>query len=144
MKDIFKVDGISYNVIVPENGIKRSFAVTDTDNAGRAVTGEMIRDIIGTYFNYSIDIKCKKGFESDYYNLYNVVASPVDSHYITVPFHNGYLAFEAYVTGGEDVLKSMANNNEWEVMTLNFIAVKPQWYHDGYLTGYDGSVTING
>lgn len=135
-KRIFAVDGSAYNVYVPEEGITRNFEIADTDNAGRAVTGEMIRDIIGTYYNYTIEIY---GFPNDmdsYYTLYNVLSSPIDYHLLHVPYNGGVLNFKAYVTNGQDKLKTMKNGNKWKGLSVNFIAMKPQWRHDGTLTGY--------
>ena len=135
-KRIFAVDGSFYNVLVPEDGITRNFQIADTDNAGRAVTGEMIRDIIGTYYNYTIEIYAKPDDMESYYNLYNVLSSPVDSHLLHVPYNDGILNFKAYVTNGQDRIKTMRDGQRWKGLSVNFIAMKPQWRHDGSLTGY--------
>ena len=54
MKPVFKVDGVSYNVIVPEGGLKRQGRVLDGESVGRMLSGRMMRDIVGTYYNYAI------------------------------------------------------------------------------------------
>ena len=132
----FKIDGIAYDVFVPEEGIKRGFSVTDTDNAGRAINGDMIRDIIGTFYNYTIDIYPKKDNPSDYWKLYNLLSAPKEYYELTVPFNGGWLMYKAYITNGQDVLKTMKNGNKWRGLSVNFISMTPQWKPDGILEGY--------
>ena len=55
-QDIFSIDGRYFNVFIPQDGIERNFAVVDTDDAGRVLTGAMERDIIGTFYNYTIKL----------------------------------------------------------------------------------------
>lgn len=125
MKSVFTVDGISYNVIV--TSLKRSFQVLDTDKAGRAKSGSMIRDIIGTYYNYSIEIEPHSGAYSEYDRLYEVLSSPdKDFHTVTFPYGQDTLTFKAYVTDGEDELLVRDNGNRWSGLTLKFVAKKPQ------------------
>lgn len=123
----FVLDGKSYNVFVPESGIKRSGQVLDGDNAGRTQSGVMIRDIIGTYYNYSIEIDTSKTERAEYDALYQVLTAPVDSHTLTVPYAQETLTFQAYVTSAEDTLETMVDgNNLWGGLKINFIAMKPQ------------------
>ena len=58
-KRAFTVDNVAYDVFIPENGIKRQGRVLDGDNVGRTKAGDMIRDIIGTYYNYEIQVDAK-------------------------------------------------------------------------------------
>lgn len=123
----FVLDGKSYNVFVPESGIKRSGQVLDGDNAGRTQSGVMIRDIIGTYYNYSIEIDTSKTERAEYDALYQVLTAPVDSHTLTVPYAQETITFQAYVTSAEDTLETMADgHNLWSGLKINFIAMKPQ------------------
>lgn len=124
MQDIVSIDGVYYDVIIPENGIKRSFSVADTDQAGRNVTGAMIRDIIGTFYNYTISMKIKN--RSDYDALYEILSAPDDYHIITVPYGQYTLTFKAYVTEGEDTLRIKTNSySDWTELSINFIAMEP-------------------
>ena len=123
----FTLDGVSYNVFVPEDGIKRSGQVLDGDNAKRSQNGHMIRDIIGTYYNYTIDLDTSQTDVEEYDKLYEVLTAPVDYHTLKVPYGQETLTFKAYVTGAEDTLRSMAGGvNLWHGLSINFIAMKPQ------------------
>lgn len=123
----FILDGKTYNVRVPEGGIKRSGQVLDGDKAGRAQNGAMIRDIIGTYYNYTIEFDTSAASSSEYDELYNALTAPVDYHTLVIPYGQTTLAFKAYVTSAEDTLRSMAGGvNRWEGLSAKFIAMKPQ------------------
>ena len=123
------IDGKFYNVILPSNGVKRSFSILDGENSGRVQTGDMVRDIIGTYYNYSLEIEQDPQYPKDYDDLYEVVSNPVDYHTIIVPYAQGIYQFEAYVTDGEDTLNFISQNNNfynWSGLSLNFVAMKPK------------------
>lgn len=119
------MDGVEYpNIHIVS--LKRSFQVLDGENAGRVMTGEMDRDIIGTYYNYSCEIDASGADRDEYDNFYEAISAPVDSHSITVPFAQETITFDAYVTNGDDELLSMFDDNEWSGLSFNFIAMAPQ------------------
>lgn len=122
------VDGVSYSKIhVTE--LKRSFSVLDGPNSSRALTGEMRRDIIGTYYNYSLTLvpDQSQGSISQYDALYEVLSAPEESHTIKVPYAQGYKTFRAYVTSGDDALMYKGpSSSKWDGLTVNFIAMSPE------------------
>lgn len=122
----FLLDGVSYNVMVPEGGLKRSGRVLDGDNAGRLQSGRMQRDIIGTYYNYSMQIDTSRLNVSQYDALYQVLTAPVDYHAVVMPYGQGTLSFQAYVSNVDDELILMQNGrNLWGNLSVNFIAMEP-------------------
>ena len=125
---IFSIDGKEYNVTVPAGGIQRSFSVLDTDKSGRSQSGDMIRDIIGTYYNYSIEINTKMLNYDEYDKLYEVISSPTEYHILTVPYGQETLTFKAYVTSGSDSfdVQGKDGKRKWKGLKLNFIAMSPQ------------------
>ena len=125
---IFSIDGKEYNVTVPSGGIQRSFSVLDTDKSGRSQSGDMIRDIIGTYYNYSIEINTKMLNYDEYDQLYEIISSPTEYHILTVPYGQTTLTFKAYVTSGSDSfdVKGKDGKIRWKGLKLNFIAMSPQ------------------
>lgn len=135
MPKVFTVDGTEYDVKVPEEGITRNFEVADTENSGRSTTGVMIRDVIGTFYNYTIQIFPNKNNPNAYYTLYNILSSPTESHSLKVPYNGGWLTFNAYVTSGSDVVRTLKNRT-WKGLSLNFVAMSPQWSYGGSLQGY--------
>lgn len=125
MPNVLVMDGREYpNIHI--YSLKRSFQILDGENAGRVMTGEMDRDIIGTYYNYSCVIDGSAADREEYDNFYEAITAPVDSHDITVPFAQGDVTFKAYVTQGNDELISAYDENEWGNLNFNFIAMAPQ------------------
>lgn len=121
---VFKLDGTEYNVIV--TSLQRKASVLDGDNAGRTLSGRMERDIIGTYYNYTMQVDTKGLAVEDYDALYEVLSAPVDFHTVTVPYGQGTLTFEAYVDNVDDELKQMQEGRSlWGGLSFSFIAMAP-------------------
>ena len=126
-QDLFAVDGTFYNVKIPSGGIKRNFQVLDDDTAGRVMSGEMHRSIIGTYYNYTIDLDTSHMSRSEYDSMYEVLSAPQAYHTLQVPYGQNNFIFQAYITAGEDVLDTeVAGVRTWKGLSVNFIAVAPQ------------------
>lgn len=123
----FKVDGIEFTKAVVDKP-KRSFQILDGENAGRQIlTAKMERDVLGTFYNYSMNIDSRFMSKEEYDTLYELLSSPVDSHQIEVPYGQDTLVFEAYVTNGTDEMIGIRNNaNNWANLSINFIAMEPQ------------------
>ena len=126
MRSALSLDGKAYfNLHVVS--CKRSFSVLDGDNAGRVMTGAMTRDIIGTYYNYRLEIDPVSSDPEEYDDFYERISAPVDSHILTVPYAQGTTTFEAYVANGDyDLAWSYDWRNNWGNLTINFVAMKPK------------------
>lgn len=127
VQDIFSIDGRYFNVFIPQDGIERNFSIVDTDDAGRVITGSMERDIVGTYYNYTLQLNTNFLSFEEYDELYDILSSPIDYHIIRVPYAQGTLQFKAYVTNGKDVLNRISDKgNHWKQLSVNFIAMDPE------------------
>jgi len=125
MRAIFTLDGKEYtNIHVTE--LKRSFSVLDGKNTGRVMTGDMTRDIIGTFYNYTMGLDQYMTDPEEYDELYEILSAPAASHDLAVPYGQSVLSFKAYVTGGEDSLYAAGDINEWSGLSVNFVAMSPQ------------------
>ena len=51
------IDGRDYNIRIKYETLRRAFQITEGPNSGTAIDGTMIRDIIGTKYDYQIDIE---------------------------------------------------------------------------------------
>ena len=119
------VDGKKYNVLV--TSLARKFQVLDGKNAERTLSGAMIRDIIGTLYNYEITILPAVVKYGDYDALYEVLSAPQDSHRIVVPYAQSTLTFNAYVTAGQDnLIRKKPGEAYWTGLSVQFIAMAPQ------------------
>ena len=120
------LDGITYPHIRFAS-IKRNFSVLDGEAAGRVMTGTMERDIIGTYYNYSVEINADDAYPNEYDDFYEAITAPTDSHLIKVPYAQTTLEFDAYVSEGSDELLFMMDaQNRWGGLSFNFIAMSPR------------------
>ena len=121
-----KMDGVVYSTLHVTK-LTRNFQVLDGENAGRVQSGAMVRDIIGTFYHYSVEIDPDAASREDYDSFYEAISAPVDSHTLEVPYGQTTLVFEAYVTQGSDELVFMEDEaNRWENLSFNFIAMAPQ------------------
>ena len=122
------IDGVDY-VLVHIVSLKRSFSVLDGPNSGRVQTGVMRRDIIGTYYNYTLKIEPDQSNASiaQYDSLYEIISSPAESHTIKVPYGQGWKQFKAYVTSGADnLMLKTDDHSKWDGLEINFIAMSPE------------------
>ena len=123
---MFTYGGMEFDVHVID--LKRKFSVTDTESSGRLQSGGMHRDIIGTYYNYTLTVEPRDTDKSraDYDVLYEMLSAPVESRQLVVPYAQSVLRFDAYITSGEDSLNVQNGKNRWSGLSINFIAMAPQ------------------
>ena len=124
---MFKVDGIEFTRAVVDKP-KRGFQILDGENAGRLIRiAKMERDVLGTFYNYSMNIDSRFMSKDEYDELYDILSAPVDFHIIEVPYGQTIWVYEAYVTNGTDELIGIRNGvNIWGNLSINFIAMEPQ------------------
>lgn len=126
MKFALKLDGVLYpNIHI--RSLRRSFQVLDGPGTGRTMSYDMIRDVGGTFYNYSMSIDSAMSSPEEYDAFYENISAPVASHSLEVPYAQGTLVFKAYVTNGDDDLVEMLDNqNVWSGLSFNFVAMSPQ------------------
>ena len=121
---VFTIDGNAYDVEIIS--LKRKFSVLDGDKAGRASDGSMMRNIIGTYYNYSMQFNTDRLSRSQYDELYEILSAPQDSHTVILPYGRGTITQQMYVTGGEDDLRIDDKGNIWDGLSIEFVAMTPK------------------
>ena len=121
---VFTIDGNTYDVEIIS--LKRKFSVLDGDKAGRASDGSMMRNIIGTYYNYSMQLNTDRLSRSQYDELYEILSAPQDSHTVILPYGRGTITQQMYVTGGEDDLRIDDKGNIWDNLSIEFVAMTPK------------------
>lgn len=119
------MDGTTYsNIHVTK--ITRNFSVLDGDGAGRNMAASMVRDVLGTFYNYSFTVDASGAAPEEYDAFYEAISSPQDAHTIVVPYAQSTLTFLAYVSNGSDDLIDMGQKNRWGNLAFNAIAMAPQ------------------
>ena len=120
--DFITIDGQQYNISV-FIGIKETADFLDK-YANRTDDGDLQRELIGVYFNYS-DIKFEPQTNNNYdefERLWNKLTEAEEFH--TVKIAN--LEFRAYFNNVSRVIYDFRNNKAYRKdMTVNFTAKKP-------------------
>lgn len=133
---LFSIDGITFPHLRVLD-LVQTFEVLDGKNTSRVMTGEMKRDIIGTYYNYKLTIKPEYSEEGmkEYNKLWDICSSPTESHLLVVPYDVGSndvvkntLTFNAYITSGSrNMLKyNYLGVDYWREGEFQFVAIAPK------------------
>ena len=107
----------------------RNFNVLDGDNAGRVMTGRMVRDIIGTYIGHKIKV-FRRG--SNYAGLdefwdYLVEHSVDDSVMLEAADGQTTISYEAYYTTATQDIEAVSEGvNYWGEIEINFVPMEAQ------------------
>lgn len=121
----FLLDGKAYNLRVSK--LTRKFSVLDTGKSGRTQNGAMYRDVIGTYYNYSMTVEqCGQDYEA-MDTFWEAISQPEKSHVCVFPYNQETLSQQMYITSGEQTLLSRTEKRTmWGEITLSFIAMSPK------------------
>lgn len=123
-----KINGQSFDVTVAISDIEETFNVLDGSNAGRVMSGRMIRDVIGTYIGHKITFFNGKS-NADFDALWNyLIAHSVDD-YVNLEAADGQtsLSYQAYYTSGTRSLRSAADGtNVWDEIEISFVPMDAQ------------------
>ncbi len=124
-KNVFLMDGTAYHVNVTE--LVRKFSVLDTENSGRTLDGQMYRDPIGTFYNYSMTVSPCDGDMEAMDAFWEAISQPQKHHSCTFPYNQSTLTQKMYVTSGEQgVIRITDGRTYWGEVTVNFVAMSPR------------------
>ena len=117
------IDGITYSI--PVISIKRKGDFLQK-YAERTMDGILHTELIGVYFNYSIQFGSSLN-TSQYAALWEKLTEPTEFHTVTVPDETGTpYTFTAYFSSvGDELRKSKSGVNFWKSLTVDFIAQAP-------------------
>ena len=121
------VDGRDYNIRIKYETLRRAFEITEGPNSGTAIDGKLIRDIIGTRYDYQIDIEPDPADPTDYDDFYDMISSPVDSHEVSFPYGQDTITCRAAIESGEDVYFGVIGcKRRWKGLSIVFRTLSPQ------------------
>lgn len=118
------VDGIYFDI--PMVSLKRTADFLDK-YAERTEDGELHRELIGVYYNYTMTVGSSNDFgNTDYYDFYEKMTEPIEFHQISIPVKNGYYTFTGYISSVSDEYKKILDNeSEFTGFTCKFTAKSP-------------------
>lgn len=121
------MDGVTYRLRVRYETMGRSFRIEDGDNAGNMLSGLYKRDLLGTYYDYVMEVEPDPAAPQDYDSFFDAISAPVPNHSITLPYGQTTITYDAMVTEGEDLYRgNLARRNSWGGLQVQFTAQKPQ------------------
>ena len=122
---LFIMDQKAYDVHVMK--LTRKFSVLDTDKSGRTLDGQMYREPLGTFYNYTLTVCSRVGKEAEMDALWEAISQPASSHVCVFPYGQKTLTQKMYITTGEQSLIRRADGkNHWGELSVNFIAMEPK------------------
>lgn len=117
------IDGKSYNV--PLVSIKRNFDVLDKFAERNEENGDMLREILGVYANYTL---CFGIIEDDdlYESLIDKLTEPEEFHKFSIPTTRGLFEFNGYISQvSDEVLRIYEDTATFQNLTCRFTMKKP-------------------
>lgn len=121
------MDGRQYRVRVKIKSLRRSFRIEEDDRSSMVKSGAYFRSIIGTYYDYAMEVEPDPAAPEEYDAFFEAISAPVESHSITVPYGQGTMTYDAMTSYGEDTQRDKIGGvTRWTGLTVNFSAQKPQ------------------
>lgn len=140
VKNVIEIDGVVYNAEWKANGFEISADIINGDESGRLQgTKDMYLDYVGTFFNSTGEILRKQNCSNEEWdNLFKTLANPINNHTVKIPFLQGYLQTEIYISQVKAKLVNQKfDKNKWGgTYSVTFTAMESQWLAGGELQGY--------
>ena len=120
---LFSIDGEEFNI--PLVSLKRESSVLDK-YATRTEGGDLQREIIGVYYNYTLTFPNLNLDREEYDRLWQKITEPVEFHDFVVPSSDGTFSFTGYITtSGDELKRSRDGKHYWGGLSIKFIAKAP-------------------
>lgn len=118
------VDGTYFDI--PMVSLKREAPFLDKF-AERVESGELERELIGVFYNYTLTVGNSSDFgDTDYDFFWDFMTAPIPFREISIPIKNGYYTFKAYISSISDEYKKILDNEaEFTGFTCKFTAKRP-------------------
>jgi hypothetical protein len=117
------IDGVTYNI--PYKTVRRKADLL-YKFAERTQNGQLHSELIGVYFNYSLEFGMSANNVSAYAALWLKLTQPVTSHTVTLPDESGGLTFTAYFANIRDEVTREKATTYFRNLTVDVIAISPE------------------
>ena len=109
-EQLLKIDGQRFEVRLIK--ISRSASILDK-YAKRTINGDLQREIIGTYYNYSLEFAYNDE-PSKYKKLWDILTAPIPFHDIEIVDTVETYSFKGYIADVKDNISYANPNNKYE------------------------------
>lgn len=138
---MFRIDNKYYDAeYLVKDGYSQTADILNGDNSSRLqLTGSMYLDYLGTFFNSDITLRrgrdCK---EQEWNNLFLELCNPINQHNIDIPFGNGILTLDVYISQVKrNLIRVNYGSNIWQkTYSFTATAIDSNWLAGGSLQGY--------
>lgn len=124
-----KLNGRTFDADIAISKYSRNFNVLDGSNAGRVMTGRMVRDVIGTYLGHKVTVFRRGDNYKGLDEFWDYLFAHSTDDYVTLEAADGQttIAYEAYYTSAsQDIEKVENGTNYWGEIEVNFIPMDAQ------------------
>lgn len=124
-----KLNGREFDADVAISSYNRNFSVLDGENAGRVMTGRMVRDIIGTYIGHKLTVFRRGDNYAGLDAFWNYLVEHSVDDFVKLEAADGQttISYEAYYTSAsQDIEKVDGGVNYWGEIEVNFIPMDAQ------------------
>lgn len=126
------VDGVEYRVAIVYPSRLLNFEIVEGNNTGMSLTFREIRDIGGTRYNYTMQVKPLPGAQAEFDAFLDVISAPVDYHRVVMPYGQKTLEFDAMIRSGSAIDHGMFGGvRKWGDLEITFEAIEPQRKPEG-------------
>ena len=138
---MIKIDGTEYNAEWVSSSLEQTADILNGENSGRLQgTKSMYLEYIGTFFSTSGQIRRAAACtDAEWDSLYLTLANPVNAHTVVLPFGQGALETDIYISQVKRKLILRKHGRTlWEkVYDVTFTAIDSQWLAgDDNIKGY--------
>lgn len=117
------IDGNLYNV--PFISIKRTFEVLDKYAERNEEDGDLLREILGVYANYTLSFGTIDD-DDTYESLIDKLTEPEAFHDFELPSTKGSFKFKGYISQVSDEIEKILDNTvKFQGLTCKFTMKKP-------------------
>lgn len=138
---MFRLDNKYYDAeYLFKDGYSQTADILNGDNTGRLqLNGSMYIDYLATFFNSEMKLKRGKNCtDEEWNNLFLDLVNPINQHNIDIPFGNGILTLDVYISKVKrNLIRVNSGINVWQkTYEFTMIAIDSNWLAGGTLQGY--------
>lgn len=141
---MLNIDGTEYKADWVSGSMGQTADILNGDNSGRLQgTKSMYLEYIGTFFNTNGQIRREAGCtDAEWDSLYLTLANPINAHTVVIPFGQGKMETDIYVSQIKRKFISRKNGRTfWDkVYEVTFTAIDSQWVAGDEIIGYTEEV----
>ena len=127
------MDGVSYRLNVRYETLGRSFRLEEGQNAGTMLSGDYTRDLMGTYYDYSMEVEPDITMDPLKSAAAAVVAASVAGVSVELPFSAAAAVVEAAVVSSalapHPLIRPVAITSVKSIASAFFIMKSPSFFY---------------